>query len=539
MKKKFIIILFLLSLFLVSCQPNENNDNGGDELLGDYVLLTDFISKSAEYEIEDTAVDIYYFENEYLPHIEVKDFLYMLDGVYYSEEFLFEEDLANEKLTISYKVEDEEDGEDFLLELVLDYNRDTIYAEDLAFFDYYIKSTATDFGEGLVNLDPIYHEGDTVTYNLYDYDFDLKIEDDKFLMPLVLANLFFNQSNYFDIIYNGEVMYGVDSSNLSNGAHKVMLESKYNEKDIPEALRIHNYNYYCLVIDYFFGLKNDRNIESGKSFIKYDNFMKGDNNRKIYDIVFQLDDLHTSHVGKGYYNYDIYGTLSFKGGLNGPKVSGFYNKVSKVQNSAVDYFGVSGGMIDFPDFEYINGDTLVIYLMEFKVETPPLIEEIIKNANSETKNIVIDLTFNTGGNLGAALRILTLATNEEVWYHSKNPLNNERSSYGVVGEKEGYDSYNYFIKTSGITFSAANLFASMGKELGIPVIGQKSSGGASAISFFVFPDSSMIIMSSNLVLTDKDYNSVEKGIDVDYQLNNLYDVEEIAIAINEFYKWHR
>lgn len=169
--------------------------------------------------------------------------------------------------------------------------------------------------------------------------------------------------------------------------------------------------------------------------------------------------------------------------------------------------------------------------MNFDVNTPKEVEEIINELESNVKNVIIDLSLNTGGNLGAVLRIFTLMTNENIWYHMKNKTDQTKVSYGVKGEKNAYDKFNYFIKASGVTFSAANLMVSIAKELNIKVIGEKSSGGASPISFHVFPNGSIINISSSNVLANKNYESIELGIEPDVILNNLYSKLEIKAAI--------
>ena len=67
----------------------------------------------------------------------------------------------------------------------------------------------------------------------------------------------------------------------------------------------------------------------------------------------------------------------------------------------------------------------------------------------------------------------------------------------------GYDYYseniavdvNWYILTSPVTFSAANLMTSMAKDGGFAtIIGQDSSGGASSIEVILLPDGQALII---------------------------------------------
>ena len=80
---------------------------------------------------------------------------------------------------------------------------------------------------------------------------------------------------------------------------------------------------------------------------------------------------------------------------------------------------------------------------------------------------------------------------------------------------ENHDK-NIYVFSTAATFSAANLFTSIVKDLDLAVIlGEKSSGGASAITYTVLPDGAIIINSSNMTFVNHDNNIIEGGIEVD------------------------
>lgn len=513
MKKitKGLLFIFTL-LILVSCSGAK----------GDF----QFKNMSKEYKVKDSYVDLYFKEDSDIAYIDVYEFIHMLNGVYYSKEFEFIKDLEKETLTIN--IEAEYDDEVISENLTLNVIDNNITVSNLDFFSIYIKQTETNYSEGLISLDPIIEKGDSIIYNLTNYEFDILLIEESFYMPLFLTNLIFNQETYFDVYFNGETLYGIDTGDLSNKDMKKISKSKYNEKEASEEIIKASYNYAKFITDYFYGLKEERNIKDSNDFVSLNNFINGDLNKNIFDFTKTYDDLHSSHIMKGYYNNNLK-EFNYEDDSNlGINIKKFQDGILNVQTQAIDYFGVKNNYINIPDKEIINGDTLVIYITGFDVSTPKEIESIIKQTDSNNiNNIIIDLTFNTGGNLGAVLRIFTLMTNEDIRYQMINKLDNSKVSYGVKGENPAYEEYNYYIKSSSITYSAANLMVSIAKDLNIKVLGTKSSGGASPISFHIFPNGSIINISSNDVLANKNYESIEYGIRPDYVLDNLYDNNEI------------
>lgn len=152
---------------------------------------------------------------------------------------------------------------------------------------------------------------------------------------------------------------------------------------------------------------------------------------------------------------------------------------------------------------------------------------------------MIDLTKNGGGNVGAVWRTLGYMTDDVIYYHSQNPTEGSAVTYQIFDSYPRYD-YNWYILTSPVTFSAANLMASTAKEQGIAtIIGINSTGGASSISGTVLPTGDVIFISSTNVIStliDGEYISVEYGVQVDFEFNGfnlLYDDEYIQSVINQ------
>ena len=430
-KEIFLVLLVVLvALILVSC----NNSPSYGDISKERTIKTDFMSLSKEYTIENSQVDLFYLKDDLNPYIDLVDYISMLEGLYYSNEFEFISNLEDEKLSINLMVEFS-DNTVYNFKANLDFKEDIINVDSLDFFAVYLVKSEIDYSKDLINLPSIITNGSAITYNLADYNFDMFIKNDKFYLPLSIANLLFNQDVYFDVYYNGETLYGIDSGTIEDDELKKILKSKYNNEVIHSSVSMASYNFYEFIIDYFYGLKNDRDITSGKTFLsKYkDALQSKDTTKTIFEVTEYMDDLHTSHLTRGYYN-NKRRQLSYKPNYQGPNIKAFYNGVSKVQKDAIDNFGIKNGYIDFTDYEILEDNkTAVIYIMNFELDTPEYVEGILKTLETKgVTDVVIDLAFNTGGNLGAVLRVLTLMTDQVVSYHSKNPLDNATDRKSVV-----------------------------------------------------------------------------------------------------------
>ncbi|PKK87671.1 MAG: hypothetical protein CVV63_00255, partial [Tenericutes bacterium HGW-Tenericutes-8] len=222
----------------------------------------------------------------------------------------------------------------------------------------------------------------------------------------------------------------------------------------------------------------------------------------------------------------------------GTRSQGYYNRMWSTE----DLYEARFGTLDAVPFSRTtqDGKTAIIYIDGFDVETPTTFMRALDLLPETVENVVIDLGNNGGGNIGAVLRIFGYMTEETFTYHSQNPADGSAATYYIESDYVAYD-YNWFVMTSSVTFSAANLFASMAKELGIPVIGQDASGGASSIGIILPPGGSTLLISTNNVLSARvmndlgeyEYLSVEYGIKVDYKLDDITDDDEITTLIDQ------
>ena len=255
--------------------------------------------------------------------------------------------------------------------------------------------------------------------------------------------------------------------------------------------------------------------------------------------------------------------------------------ISRPQDRAIDKARSDKGITDY---YYKAGDTAYLIYPEFisnfaawreyyaggctgntpAVDTDfpgdlSVVLDAMKQANDdpEVKTLIIDVANNGGGSLDIVMAMTALIAGQS-HYYSENTLTKQRMlvSYdvdcnfdGVFDEqdKEVWKNYNlnYGVLTSGVSFSCANLFPSLLKDMGFPIIGEKSGGGACAVQYFVTPEGLQFQISSYRGrLTDKNWNEIDSGVTpnypiavasgdpVAYDYSAFYDVSAISTIMN-------
>ena len=555
-----------------------------ESLVIDEIIELPFTNMTSEYTVLDTTLNTFYAIDNAIPYVDISEFLAMIDGLIYFEELEFIE--IENGLTINYSIEYEEtDGlgnvistETYTYQMTIDFELDTVTVDSLNFFDGYIQETETDYSAGLTYLDSYIEEGDEVTFYLSDYRFDLikhEVEDQTyFLFPFHIANLLFTSGSYYNVYYNGDAYYGIyafpdpddeDGETEDGRAFLALIESSLNNTKIHPEVLVSTYDMLVFTLDYFYGLKDQRGITSYYDVLSSirDSFMTGktrDLTNGLFNIVNKtLDDLHSSYHFSGFYEPYSHRLSLTSISQVGENVRQWYDVLWSVQDVLEAAYPDSENNLP-PDYRFIdNNKTAIIYLDGFEtatVEDPDgpdsnrFMKEVmaaILNENPNVENIVIDLSYNTGGNLGALLRVLGFMTEEPIEMSYMNPLDNSHITYFVEVDTMANTDVNWFILTSKVTFSAANLMTSIAKDMGFAtIIGTQTGGGASSITPIVLPDGTFIHMSSLNVLSYRTgnetdgytYFSIEDGITPDYVLavrdsqNNLKIAEVIEQALS-------
>ena len=149
-----------------------------------------------------------------------------------------------------------------------------------------------------------------------------------------------------------------------------------------------------------------------------------------------------------------------------------------------------------PNINDNKGDSMVIFLDALEKAA----------ADPEVENFIVDITANGGGSADIVMAMTSLIMNKSYLSYD-NPLTGQRSIVeyevdrnfdGVFDKKDKKVHYdlNFGVLTSQVSFSCGNLFPSMLKDAGIPVIGETSGGGSCAIQAMCTADGFCFQISS-------------------------------------------
>ena len=205
-----------------------------------------------------------------------------------------------------------------------------------------------------------------------------------------------------------------------------------------------------------------------------------------------------------------------------------------------DYYAGTGPM---PTVENAPNDDMVIFLDALKKAA----------ADPEVKNFVIDITANGGGSADIVLAMTSLILDKS-YISQDNSLTGQRSivEYEVdrnfngvfdAADQDVHYDLNFAVLTSPMSFSCGNLFPSILKDAGIPVIGETSGGGACAIQAMCTADGFCFQISSfRARLNSLDGDNIDSGVTPDIPIDNDGRVEvklseENSLMVKDYSKY--
>ncbi len=484
-----------------------------------------FENLAEEWALDDGDLRIYYLEAGGTPYVDMRAFLELLDGgeeegaIHYDE---LDVSFVGNRVIIESHFEDE-DGlyDEMTYSLEIDFADNTAIVNNYSFFNSFHVSPKTDFGLGLEVVGYEYELSDPVVFDFEAYRMELV--RDRYLIPFHVANLFFSGS-MFDLYYNGDAIYGFDTyQRHDEDVRSTMLSSSYNHESIPREKRLATYNFLVFSFDYFYGLKADHAVDTYYDVFDMEEALR--DSRRHYEnirrMALRLDDLHTSFLTTGMYYPDYEPQLGFN--ELGPRSQSFYEILWDIQ----DYRLVDRRQLDDPLI--LDEDSVVLYddgrvaripISGFDEETGEKFAEVLDYVDSlETvEEIIIDLSYNTGGIVGGMIQVLGHMTDEDIPLHNLNAGDLSTSTTYYAGETEARD-YEWHILASPITYSAGNMMVQIAKDMGLAtIIGQNTAGGAASITTNILPSGAIIIMSSPRLSADADYESIETGVEVDIEI---------------------
>ena len=232
------------------------------------------------------------------------------------------------------------------------------------------------------------------------------------------------------------------------------------------------------------------------------------------------------------------GVTYFKKGDTAVCVFDSFN--SRNEKAWKDYYEGKGPK---PTVENTENDDMVIFLDALDKA----------NADPEVKNLIIDITANGGGSADIVMA-MTSVIMDKSYISEDNPLTGQRSLVqyevdrnfdGVFDEKDKDVHYdlNFAVLTSGTSFSCGNLFPSILKDNGVPVMGSTSGGGACAIQAMCTADGFAFQISSfRARLNTLEGENVDAGVtpDIPIPVEGTVDIqvsEDRTITVKDMSKF--
>ena len=552
MKKKLFFLVILLTLFLTSC--------GSDSDVRTYTVKeVPFVNLNPNYNVNTTKMNLYYFEDSVVPYMPIDEFVNDLDGLLNSKAYSFKYINFIGEYVISTKISGEE------LKAVVDYKADKLYTQYTQIFQNINESQTTDYSAYFkMDADTIDYDMKTVVLDFGKYNIDIILKDKRCYFPFSVLNTLFGAENYSNLYFNGDKIYmayfvGAD---LESEKLKEIKNSSLTNTLATEELRKANYNDLLFTLDTFYGLKNYKNISSFDEYITNNSLKekllstKPEVFEQAYKDLFLglLNECHTGLITSSYYTggnkiSSIEGAKEDSNFLKmrnlSKKLKDSYDEVYTEQT----YFEIVGNTAYIMPFEFVTGTNDQIFNADgsvkedaYKYDTFRLFlysMEKIKE-NPLVKNIVVDLSRNGGGNGAAMYRALGFLK-QLVYASIKNEIMGLTLTYkisvdtnldGKYNSSDSYPDYNWYVLTSGLTYSAANIFASICKDQKLAtVIGQKSGGGMCSVVPVVLTDGTALQMSGSSALyvsiqnykqSNQTVNYIEGGVEVDSLIDYEY-----------------
>ncbi|MCD4827506.1 MAG: S41 family peptidase [Acholeplasmataceae bacterium] len=455
------------------------------------------------YVFDDEELTIYTNPNDIgIPYVSIEDFNNFLQVALVEFDFV-----VDQQMTLSYQWGNNPDT--YISNVTIDAVENTISFSDFSMIhfinDYETNEVINDASQdsNVQSLGGFYIEGNpVVTIDLDIYDLEIIQEKDVYYVPLYLANLFFT-GDLLNVLVEDDKIYVFDDPYAFDS-----IEIELNDDEIDQDVYVkHNASYLALLFDYFYGLKDYKEIDSFSEKLSKYKIDRAQSlpyqHLRMQDFVFDLDDMHTGIESFGYFADQT--TLS-----SIPKDSKIYEFYSEYINSLCEYRTESVSLEEYME-------AYVLSINNFSYDTAKLLKEVLVDLDPE-KMLFIDLTCNTGGNLDGVLELLSYLTDDMTIYMEDSLIKTTTTrNYSTINDT--ILENQVVVITSKVTYSAANLFVSIVKDKGLAlVIGHKTGGGAAAVAFTLLPDYTMLTYSSSTLLKNKNGDIIEDGIEPDIEV---------------------
>lgn len=538
MMKKLIFIILSLLLVFSGCDQLEqlftdrraemiedaykfrNNYQYVEAVEGFLTLNVDVVNYSTKNFRKDN-INLFYVNNPYVPYLEFENYINLMSRMYEDYVYFFYEDNV---WTVSAIYED---GERY--DIVFDFNENAITLDSVSLIDALF--TSDESSQAIIDvIDSLYGDSTTTvvqdespfTIFLSDYNLEMVVRGDNHLVPMHVLQFFLSGYDN-DMYYNGETVYYGDLFVSTSMSGDLINSAKAIEYD--QELIAYDNNFNLMVYENFYGLMDIREsyVDDLRATASSDNYTNA-----FSDYIVDLEDSHTS-VYMYMYGRDY---STYEGAYTEKEMANFDQDEIKREVAGCTT------MNDAVTTKELSSNTVLVNVPTFMEEDfSDDYFEVIDSVR-DYENIVLDIKCNTGGYLGNAPILLYPFTDEAIDINFRDTNESIVTSTYEKSDDIEIDlvsDANVYLVTSNVTFSAANLAASLFETYGIgEIIGSKSGGGTAAIAIVSSPSGAIMSMSfGSSIIVDNDYELIEDGIEVDYEINLNTNYEANILEVVE------
>lgn len=418
--------------------------------------------------------------------------------------------------------------------------------------------------------------GDQIMMDLGAYGIDLVQKGDNYYIPLQTLSDIFLASSSVHLLYNGKsLIVGIGgASALFAGTGMTELGDIYYKEGgtgkISKTMAEYSYKELCFALDTFYGLKDQHKIKDFSTLMKqvgYEQYFLSTNQTRaekcLYNLINDsLDDQHSNYQMPSY-AADFMTVVEYVQKKGASRSSAALQERRLELMTARAQFNPDGvpGYQEVGDTAFITFDKFTVDITKDYYTTEPTAEDTdtigiiaysvqqILREGSPVKNVVLDLSCNTGGTVATAIYTLgAFLGKASVSLEDPNTGALVTHDYKVDTNFDGkFNSkdtlagkgLNLYCLTSSVSFSCGNLVPCAFKNSGkVTLLGQTSGGGSCTVMHLSTASGSTFDISSSIrmsFLKNGSFYDIDRGADPDIPITkteHYYDREALAEYIN-------
>lgn len=410
-----------------------------------------------------------------------------------------------------------------------------------------------------------YIKGNEKVLDLNKYDIYLYQTNNSCFIPFAIFETIFLEMPFgINFVFNGKDYYSISENSLFNRYSLTTYGQNYyqylNQTEESKMIKKFSYNQLLFILDNYYGLKEDKNIDSFSDYFASIGINENNYNDKLIELTnYYLDDPHSAFVIPSIYDtYNENEIVDKKKKSLGPKSKKIDDTVKELESlrKSFNLFGepirINNNVAYLIYDEFVYDSSLDLY--KTKISRSQTSADgfaymyyylnYIKNNYKGVKKIVIDLSLNTGGYVDSAIDMMGFIKKD---YYVNFVNNSTKSSIKInlcndcnldnnYNELDSFENvFDFYILISNASFSSANSFASLLKEQNaVKLIGERSAGGACIVQKATLIDGIQLNISGNIAFSDDDNNIIEDGIapDISVERINMYNPVVLNSILN-------